>query len=133
MNPTQLADTFRRAATHIGTYGHAKDAFCAADTDQFGRPRYASTPHQFRPTCMAGAIQTVCTGQPDWSTELSQAAIQFASEHMDGEPPLTDGEPDYVEHIAAWNDAPNRTSADVIARLWRLSLEAELQVEAVAA
>jgi hypothetical protein len=126
-HPTQIADTLRRAATHISTYGHAKDNYCAADIDQHGRPRYASTPHQFRPTCMAGAIQVACTGQPDWTNELSETVIRFAAEHMDDEIRFYSetGEPDYVEHIADWNDRPERTAQDVIGLLWRLSMQAE--------
>lgn len=127
-NPTQLATAFRRSAEHIQKWGHQKDSFCAPDIDQHGRPRFASTPHEFRPACMAGAIRISCGGSPLEPSTVSDLVIQFASSHMDGEPPVNDetGEPEYVEHLAAWNDAPERTASEVVARLWRLSLEAEL-------
>lgn len=130
-NPTDLAAVLRRSAEHIQQWGHHKDAFCAPDIDQHGRPRFASTPHEFRPTCMAGAIRIGCGGSPTEPSESSDAVIRFVSEHMDGEPPVDEetGEVEYVEHVAWWNDAPERTGSEVVARLWRLSLEAELSAQ----
>lgn len=130
-NPTDLAAVLRRSAEHIQQWGHHKDDFCAPDIDQHGRPRFASTPHEFRPTCMAGAIRIACGGSPSERSDASDVVIRFASEHMDGEPPVDEetGEPEYVEHLAAWNDDPERTASDVVARLWCLSLEAEMATQ----
>jgi hypothetical protein len=112
---TDLPRVFREAAHHHELYGLVQGDYA---------------PLPFTPasaTCMAGSIHLACTGNPFETNELAAAAVRFASLHMAGEAPLTDGQPDYIDHIAAWNDQPERTVVDVVARLLRLALEAELE------
>jgi hypothetical protein len=121
MQPTELGDIFTLAARHISTYGHQQGAFCAPDIDTWGHPRFASTPHQYRPVDFVGAIRAVCTGDPHESNEQVDEALRFASPHLHRAAPLTDGRPDYVEQFAWWNDAEGRTVADVAMFLHQLS------------
>jgi hypothetical protein len=121
MQPTELGDIFTLAARHISTYGHQQRAFCAPDINAWGRPRYASTPHQYRPVDFVGAIRAVCTGDPRESNEKADEALRFASPYLLREAPLTDGKDDPVEQFALWNDAKGRTRADVAMLLHQLA------------
>jgi hypothetical protein len=126
---TDFPPVFRAAAEHVQTHGHIKGWFCAPGIDID-----SVTPINSRPTCIAGAIQLSCTGNPLESNELSQAAIRFASSHMAGDVPVDSetGEPDFTEHLADWNDTHGRTAAEVVARLLRLALDAEQEAREAA-
>lgn len=117
---SDLPQVFRSAAMRIQTHGCYRGEFAPADA------------WPDCPTCMVGAILLVTTGSPFRSSELADMAIRFASQHMTGSVPETDGEPDYVEHLAAWNDSPERTAGQVVARLRRLALDAEQEAREAA-
>lgn len=123
-NPSELADVFTTAARHINRIGHCKGGFHAPDIDAYGRPRYASTPHQDRPADLIGAIRIAGAGHPMETNTLVDDAIAFASARLHRRPPVTDGENDLIEHLAYWNDRPERTAADVAMFLHRLAVEA---------
>jgi len=110
---TDLPGVFRASALHIQAHGLHKGDYAPL----------AFTPAS--PACMPGAIRLVCTGSPFESNKVAESAICFASRNMAGVAPETDGQPDYIEHLAEWNDAPERTAADVVARLLRLARDAE--------
>lgn len=126
--PTQLQHLddlpalYDSAAQHIEQYGHARGWFCAPGIDIDGAPIGE------RPTCTIGAVSWARTGSPflDTDDEVADDAVRFISNHLPGEPgtDLDTGEPAYVEHVATWNDAPERTAAEVIALLRRLAQEA---------
>ncbi|WP_354643952.1 DUF6197 family protein [Kitasatospora camelliae] len=122
-NPSELAGIFTRAAQHISRHGYHKGAFYAPDIDSYGRPRYASTPHQDRPADFVGAIRIAATGHPLETSALVDAALQFASRQLPTEPPATDGVDDYVEHLAYWNDEEQRTAASVASFLHQLAVQ----------
>lgn len=125
-HPSELAPVFTKAAQHISRIGHCKGAHCAPDIDSFGRPRYASTPHQDRPADLVGAIRIAGVGHPMETNALVDDALAFASARLQSLPPVTDGMDDYVEHLAYWNDRPERTAADVAMFLHRLAAEAAM-------
>jgi hypothetical protein len=124
MQTTELSAIFTDAARHISTYGHQQGAFCAPDIDAWGHPRYASTPHQYRPVDFVGAINVVCGGDPRETSEQAHEALRFASQHLQRTAPMTDGRPDYVEQFALWSDVEGRTRADVAQLLHRLAAKA---------
>jgi hypothetical protein len=123
-----LADVFRLAADIIERNGLAKGAFVAPPSipDAAGT-LHASDP-QFRPVDMVGAIRIACGMEPTESGGFTaMAAIRFASLHMRGEAPWTDGEPDYIEHLADFTDLTACTVTDVSACLSRLAVEAGVE------
>lgn len=111
---TDLPRIYRQAADHIQANGLHKDDFGPSPFS------YSS------PTCMAGAINWATTGHPDQYNKLTEAAWEFASHRLPGEAPSDEETtlPDYLEHIAAWNDAAGRTASDVVVRLRALAVEA---------
>jgi hypothetical protein len=125
---TDLALIFRIAADVIERNGLAKGAFVAPPSvpDASG-VLHASDP-QFRPVDMVGAIRIACGMDPTESGGFTaMAAIKFASLHMRGEAPWTDGEPDYIEHLADFTDLTPCVVTDVSACLTRLAIEAGVE------
>lgn len=123
-----LADIFRVAADIIERNGLAKGAFVAPPSvpDAAG-VLHASDP-QYRPVDMVGAIRIACGELPTTSGGFTaMAAIKFASLHMRGEAPWTDGEPDYIEHLADFTDLTDCTAVEVAACLSRLAVEAGVE------
>lgn len=133
-----LALVFRVAADVIERNGLAKGAFVAppAVPDPAG-VLHASDP-QYRPVDMVGAIRIACGEEPHLpetvpDVPVAAAAIRFASLHMRGEAPWTDGRPDYIEHLADFTDPTPCTAGAVAACLTRLAVEAAMESLAVTA
>lgn len=128
-----LATVFRVAADVIERNGLAKGQFVAppAVPDAHG-VLHASDP-QFRPVDMVGAIRIACGEDPERPEDVPDvpvvaAALEFASLHMRGLAPWTDGRPDYIEHLADFTDVSSRTALEVSACLVRLAVEAQMAV-----
>ena len=50
--------------------------------------------------------------------------LRVLSTRLQRRPPVTNGEDDLIEHLAYWNDEPQRTAADVAMFLHQLAVEA---------
>lgn len=120
---SELPTLYRSAALHIELFGLAQGWFCASGDDIDGAPLGE------RPTCTIGAISWATTGSPLLVTddEVADEAVRFISSHLPGEPgtDMDTGEPAFVEHVATWNDAPERTAGEVVGFLRRLAQEAQ--------
>jgi len=118
----ELPTIFRSAATHIELYGLAQDWYCApgAGTEDI--------PIGECPTCTVGACSWAQTGSPTQGVDNAVVAdaTQFLAQHLGIEIRVdsTTGEPDYVDTVATWNDAPERTADEVVAFLRRMAAEA---------
>jgi hypothetical protein len=125
---TDLPRLFRRAADHIEQFGHSQGWFCSPGLG------IGDQPVDERPTCLVGAIAWAHTGSPVMRTddEVCAEAIHFVSDHLPGTPPIfrKTGQPDYLNHIAHWNDATDRTPADAVELLRTLAPAAAYQAEA---
>lgn len=122
-----LAEALNRAAEVIERNGLRKGSFVSPHGGDLLR----------RPVDMVGAIRMAYGYAPDdEAASHAKAAIRFVSERselLNGEAPLESGEPDYVEHLAGWNDAPERTAAEVAARLRRVAIDARIAADAAKA
>jgi hypothetical protein len=116
-----LPSVFNRAADIIAANGLTKDAFFNADW-----PGAAAS----APVDLVGALRIATCGSPDVDCPMARLAVQFISLNFPGVAPVTDDEPDYVEHIAWWNDLPDVTQADVVTRLRELAALADQAVAA---
>ncbi len=87
-----------------------------------------TSPEQARylPVCAVGAIRVATSGQPDLDCPAARAAVRWLSSRLPGEPPTDPetGQDDHVEHVAGWNDAAERTAAEVVSRLRTAALVA---------
>lgn len=90
----QIAADLLSAANHIETFGLQKE--------DFGRPD--------GPCCIAGAISVAVTGKR-WSTALKGVLFDRRSTAVDA---VREVLPAFVTH---WNDAPERTQAEAVAKL----------------
>lgn len=115
-----LPALFRAAAQHIEQFGLAQGRYCTPD---------GSTPVGECPTCTVGALSWARRGEPILrdDDEVSLEAAQFLSRHLPGETGLDSetGEPDFVDHVATWNDTPGRTASEVVTFLRRMAVEAQ--------
>jgi hypothetical protein len=132
-NPTGLAEALIRAAEIIETNGLHKGAFVAPASvpDRHGRLHVDDL--ALRPVDMVGAIRIAYGSSPEDLSNLdANQAVRFVSERselLNGEAPLSTGTPDdegYWEHLAGWNDAPERTALEVAARLRRIAGDADM-------
>lgn len=105
-----VAEQLIRSANIIDHNGHTKDDF-------FNRS-WPGTPAT-APVCAVGAILVAVTGSPIDISPEALPVLRAVSAALPGEPPAgPDGELDnLVEHIAPWNDRPERTAAEVSAFL----------------
>lgn len=127
-----LPGIFRRAVQVIQTNGLHKGAFVAPPCVQDASGNYHVNPDDeaLRPVDIVGAIRIACGQLPTCSGGfLAECAIRYASDHMLTTAPETDGEPDYIEHLCFWNDLGTSSPFEVVGRLDRLALNAEVDAE----
>lgn len=116
-----VAEQLIRSADVIDHNGHTKDNFFNPDWD--GTPASA-------PVCTVGAVLVAVTGNPMGFAEevlpVLLPILRAVSEALPSQPPAgPDGELDnLVEHIAWWNDRPERTAAEVSAFLRSVAVAA---------
>ncbi|KIQ67016.1 hypothetical protein TR51_06390 [Kitasatospora griseola] len=96
------------AAECVEARGHSKDWF-----------EDVTVPAGEGGVCAVGAIRTVVTGAAVEDHPVARAAVRALSAWLPSEPPMDaeTGDPDFVEHVADWNDVPSRTAAEVVASL----------------
>jgi hypothetical protein len=112
-----LAEIYLKAADIIRTNGHYKGAYYASGESEVGIQRRAAE----CPVCTVGALSLAVTGDPvPYCTEVDPVVVQFAS-RMLGRPVNAEAA---VVSIARWNDADDRTPADVIAAFEQAAREA---------
>lgn len=117
---SELPTLFRSAADHIELHGLAKGWYWTPAPAE-------DTPIGDCPTCTIGACTWAQTGRPIpvEGDEIVADAAQFLAQALGVSSTDPDtGEPDYVETVAIWNDAPDRTQAEVVAFLRRMAVEA---------
>lgn len=125
-----LAGIFRRAAEVVQRNGLAKGMFVAPPAVPDARGVLHASDESLRPVDMTGAIRVACGVRPTQLGDFTvMAAVQFAALHMEGAVPWTDGEPDYIEHLADYTDLTACTAAEVVGRFLRLAVEAEMAAE----
>lgn len=100
--PLAVRQVLALAAEYVEVHGHHKDGF---------------GPPEDRSACAVGAINAVVTGYRVGAHPLADAAVKVLSEWLPSLPPTSDGRDDHEEHVAAWNDAAERTPAEVVAGL----------------
>jgi hypothetical protein len=128
-----LADVFRLAADIVQRNGLAKGVFVAPPAIPDADGVLHASDEAFRPVDVVGAIRIACGEDPQLSQYVPDVpvvaeAIRFASLHMAGEAPWTDGAPDYIEHVAFWNDLGATRWGDVIVQLRYWAIEAEREL-----
>jgi hypothetical protein len=124
-----LAAIYRRAAEVISRNGLAKGAFVAPPAIPDSQKQLHASDESLRPVDMTGAIRIACGMTPTASGGfVAMAAIQFASLHMPGQAPWTDGEPDYIEHLADYTDLTSCEAPNVVGRFLMLAIDADMAV-----
>lgn len=115
MSTTELAPVFRRAAEVIAERGHAKKKF-ESETGE---------------VCAVGALRVAFgydaeapLDSPIFADEPWLVAVKFLSPRIYSN--TTEGDP--VERVADWNDAAERTPAEVVQALRDAAAAAELAV-----
>lgn len=112
---SELAEIYLKAADVIRTNGHYKGAYWGRPETGVGIELAASE----CPVCVVGALSLAVTGNPTPThAEADPIIVDFAS-RMFG--PVNEAAA--VTRIAEWNDAEERTAADVIARLEQAARE----------
>jgi hypothetical protein len=117
-----------RAAAIIERNGLNQGGFVEAAPADSDVPRNLA----YRRVCAAGAIRLATSGNPEEDCPAARAAIRLLSELLPGDAPTDDqtGDVAYVEHVARWNDAEGRTTAEVASVLRQLALRTVLEVAA---
>ncbi|MCW7941609.1 hypothetical protein AAW14_06055 [Streptomyces hygroscopicus] len=120
-----LAEIYLKAADIIRTNGHAKGDFYNIPESQVG----VSLGRCEWPVCAAGALSIVVFGDPlppregqDGRTEFDAVVARLNARIEDFHLYGFEGEPP-VLRLAGWNDADERTPADVIAAFERTARE----------
>lgn len=121
----QLAEIYLKAAEVIDTNGHAKGDFYSIPETGVGIERSRCE----YPVCAGGALSVAMFGDPvppregsdgraEFDVAVSRVNARIDNLHLfgfQGEPP--------VMRLAGWNDAEDRTPADVIAVFERTARE----------
>ena len=94
--PLAVGQVLSLAAEYIEVHGHHKGDFGSEDD---------------RSACAVGAIQAIVTGHRAEQHPLADAAVWALSRQ------LPDLMFEALENVAEWNDAPARTSAEVVQTL----------------
>lgn len=121
----KLPEIYLKAAKVIEANGHAKGDFYNVPESsvgiEFGRCEW--------PVCAAGALSVVIFGDPNPPCEGAEGRAEFEAIVSRLNARIEDfhlygfaGEPP-VMRLAGWNDAPERTPADVIAVFERTAKE----------
>jgi hypothetical protein len=109
-------EIYLKAAEVIRTNGHYKGAYWGRPESEVGIELTAAE----SPVCAVGALSVAVTGNPTpTADDVDPVLVDFAS-RMFG--PVNEAAA--VVRIAAWNDAEERTPADVIAAFEQAAREA---------
>jgi hypothetical protein len=116
--PINIPSILTRAAAVIERNGLWQGGFVEPG------PAGTSVPQElaYRRVCTAGAIRIATAGSPEEDCPAARAAVRYVSGLIPGSAPITDGDPDFLEHVAYWNDRPGRTGAEVAAVLRELAV-----------
>jgi hypothetical protein len=116
--PINIPSILTRAAAVIERNGLWQGGFVEPG------PAGTSVPQElaYRRVCTAGAIRIATSGNPEEDCPAARAAVRYMSGLIPGSAPVTDGEADYLEHVAYWNDRPGRTTGEVAAVLRELAV-----------